>query len=145
MSDIKKVVLVVLHSKTIHYCQGTRMVDDQTKRNLTGSAFVANKVFAFILSKIWKQKITDLGPLRCISLDLLNNIHMTSKTYAWTIEMNTKLAKLQEPVYEIPVHYQIRKYGKSKISGNFKTALKAAFIMSLVFMKTALIWRKDYD
>ena len=107
------------------------MVDDQTKRNLTGSAFVANKVFAFILSEIWKQKITD-------------NIHMTSKTYAWTIEMNTKLAKLQEPVYEIPVHYQIRKYGKSKISGNFKTALKAAFIMSLVLMKTALFWRIEY-
>ena len=69
---------------------------------------------------------------------------MTSKTYSWTIEMNTKLVKIQEPIYEIPVHYQIRKYGKSKISGNFNTALKAAFIMSLVFMKTALFWRKEH-
>lgn len=145
VSDIVKIVKPVIESKQLHYCQGSRMIQTTSKTSLTGSAYVANKVFATLLSKIWHQSITDLGPLRCISFDLLTNLHMTSKTYAWTIEMNTKLVKVREPVLEIPVQYQIRKYGESKISGSFKTALRAAFSMSLMFIKTALFWSSNNE
>ena len=145
VSDIAKISKPVIKSNQLHYCQGSRMIESTSKKSLTGSAYVANKVFATILSKIWKQSVTDLGPLRCITFDLLTNLHMTSKTYAWTIEMNTKLVKVREPVLEVPVKYQIRKYGESKISGNFKTALRAAFSMSIMFIKTALFWNPKDD
>ena len=145
VSDILKISIPVVQIGNLHYCQGSRMTKRYAKTSLTGSAYVANKVFATLLSKIWKQKVTDLGPLRCISFELLNKLHMTSKTYAWTIEMNTKLVKLREPVGEIPVEYQTRRYGESKISGSFKTALRAAFIMSLKFIQTALFWSPHYD
>lgn len=141
VSDISKIVKPLVSSDMINYCQGTRMIYRSSRSSLTGSAFVANRVFSFILSKIWRQKLTDLGPLRCIRLELLNKLHMSSKTYAWTIEMNTKLLKLQEPILEIPVNYSIRKSGISKISGSIKTSLRAAIIMSIFFVKTALFWR----
>lgn len=98
-----------------------------------------NKVFATLLSKIWRQPVTDLGPLRCISFDLLTRLHMTSKTYAWTIEMNTKLVKLRELVGEIPVAYNLRKHGKSKISGNFKTALRGSNNNEYIFYPNSII------
>lgn len=145
VSDIEKVVKPLIQKNSLQYCQGSRMQLNTAKTSLKGSAFVANKVFSLILSKIWKQQITDLGPLRCISLDLLNKLKMKSKTYAWTIEMNTKLLKMHEPILEVPAHYQIRKHGKSKISGNFKTALRASGIMSIMFIKTAVFWRTTFD
>ena len=145
VSDIVKTSKPVIESKQLHYCQGSRMIQTSAKTSLTGSAYVANKMFAILLSKIWRQSVTDLGPLRCISFELLQKLHMTSKTYAWTIEMNTKLGKLREPILEVPVNYQIRKHGKSKISGSFKTALRAAFIMSIIFIKTTMFWSPQHE
>ena len=141
IEDIIRISQQVLDSEHIHYCQGTRMVRQSSKQSLTGSAYVANKVFATILTILWKQKVSDLGPLRCIDLKLLNDLQMKSKTFAWTIEMNTKLLKKGEIIKEISVDYIPRKFGKSKISGNFKTSIKAAVIMSITFLKTALFWR----
>lgn len=140
VSDINKIVNPLYQSEKIPYCQGTRMTYSSAVRSLTGSAYVANKVFSSLLSKVWKQKISDLGPLRCIRLDLLNKLKMTSKTYAWTIEMNTKLMKMQIPIIELPVKYRSRTLGVSKISGSFKTSLRAATIMSISFVQTALFW-----
>lgn len=143
VSDITKIVSPLHYSDKISYCQGTRMVHLSSFRSLTGSAYVANKVFSSFLTKIWKQKVSDLGPLRCIQLDLLNKLNMRSKTYAWTIEMNTKLMKLQIPIVEIPVKYKIRSFGVSKISGSFKTSLQAATIMTISFIRIALFWSSN--
>lgn len=140
VSDINK-ILSPFSSSNIRYCQGSRMVKQSSFINLTGSAYVANKVFAKVLSFIWKQHVTDLGPLRCINLTLLNRLNMTSTSYAWTIEMNVKLMKSQIPIIELPVEYKSRKFGRSKISGNIKNSLQAAILMTLSFLKTAIFWR----
>jgi glycosyltransferase involved in cell wall biosynthesis len=141
VSDIIKVCKPVIKSEKIKYCQGSRLISNLSKNGITGSAYVANKVFSYIITKIWKQKITDLGPLRCIDLCLLNKIHMNSPTYAWTIEMNVKLSKLFESVLEVPVSYRKRFTGMSKISGNFSTALKASIIMTIKLVSISLFWR----
>ena len=141
VSDIPKIMNTLQSSESLKYCHGSRMNTYLAKINLTGSAFVANKVFSLMLSKIWRIKITDLGPLRCIDFILLNKLQMKSKTYGWTIEMNTKLAKLRVPMCEVPVSYIRRSSGISKISGSFKTSIKAATVMSFVLLKTALFWR----
>lgn len=138
--DIQKVLMPIFEGKVI-YCHGSRMKIRNSRNSLTGSAYVANYVFSNILRIIWKQKLTDLGPLRCMTLDLLNNIKMKSKGYGWTIEMNSKLSKSKIIQLELAVGYNKRTTGKSKISGNFKSSLLAAIAMTLTFGNILLFWK----
>ena len=139
VTDINKVCFPVLNAVS-EYCQGTRMINSNAKETLTGNAYVANKVFSIILSVLWKQKITDLGPLRCVKLDLLNALHMKSTGYSWTMEMNAKLLKSKKVQLEVPVNYHKRTKGKSKISGNFISSLIAASTMTVSLIKILLFY-----
>ncbi len=138
--DAMRVIQPVL-SKQLQYNQGSRMRAPTSKAALTPAARIANRIFAYILSLIWKQPLTDLGPLRCISWDTLSSLQMTSTGYGWTIEMLSKLLKMGIPCGEVPVDYKIRKTGQSKISGSTKTALRAVFVMSLTLLRVIIFWR----
>ena len=61
----------------------------------------------------------DLGPMRCISRELLEHLDMTDTNYGWTAEMQLKVSKLGLKIVQIPVRYR-RRIGKSKISGTLK-------------------------
>jgi glycosyltransferase involved in cell wall biosynthesis len=140
VADIAKVALPVLENKT-GYCQGSRMLNLQSRKNLNTIARIANQIFARILSIIWKQPISDLGPLRVIRWELLSELNMESRNYGWTMEMSTKILKMgRVPYLEVPVNWHPRTSGKSKISGNFNTAFKAGSIMILTLIRVLLFW-----
>jgi glycosyltransferase involved in cell wall biosynthesis len=61
----------------------------------------------------------DLGPMRCISRELLEHLEMTDTNYGWTAEMQLKVSKLGLKIIQVPVRYR-RRIGKSKISGTLK-------------------------
>ncbi|MFX0117728.1 MAG: glycosyltransferase family 2 protein, partial [Candidatus Hodarchaeota archaeon] len=138
--DIPPVIELVV-SKKVKYCQGSRMVYPSSRFALTPAARAANRVFTRMMSLLWKQNVTDLGPLRCISWDALQPLNMRSTSYGWTIEMTAKILKSAIPVYEMPVKYSKRTTGKSKISGNVRTSLRAAIIMGLTLMLVMVFWR----
>ncbi len=138
--DVMRVIQPVL-SKQLKYNQGSRMRAPTSKAALTTAARIANRVFAYILSLIWKQPLTDLGPLRCISWDTLSSLQMTSTGYGWTIEMSAKLLKTGISYGEVPVDYKTRNTGQSKISGSTKTALRAILVMSLTLLRVIIFWR----
>jgi len=143
VEDIIRVARPILLKK-LNYCQGSRMVYKNSRKVLTSAARVANRFFSRILSILWKQHITDLGPLRCISWDTLSSLKMTSSGYGWTTEMTAKLMKAGITHYEVPVRYRKRVSGQSKISGSFKTALRAAFVMSLTLLRVMIFWRPPF-
>ncbi|MHA2270779.1 MAG: glycosyltransferase family 2 protein [Candidatus Hodarchaeales archaeon] len=138
--DILPVTEFVL-SKRAKYCQGSRMVYPSARYALTPAARVANRYFTRMMALLWKQNVTDLGPLRCITWDALQSLSMKSTGYGWTIEMTAKLLKSAIPVHEIPVKYSKRTTGKSKISGNIRTSLRAAIIMGLTLLLVMVFWR----
>jgi glycosyltransferase involved in cell wall biosynthesis len=138
VNDIIRVCNPVIQNK-VDYCQGTRI--KAGKSTLHGHAYVANKFFSLIISLIWKRKITDLGPLRCLKLSVLNEINMSSRRFAWTIEMNTKIAKSLIKQLEVAVEYHPRVKGKSKISGNVRSSFKALAEMTLTLFKVSFFWK----
>ncbi|MFX0182226.1 MAG: glycosyltransferase family 2 protein [Candidatus Hodarchaeota archaeon] len=140
VKDIIRVARPVIIGRT-NYCQGSRMKNKKSSLVLSSMARLANRFFGIILSTIWKQPISDLGPLRVITWNVLANLNMESTGYGWTIEMSVKLMKLGLTHSEIPVQYKPRIMGKSKISGNVKTALRAAFVMSLTLLSVMIFWR----
>jgi glycosyltransferase involved in cell wall biosynthesis len=144
VKDITRVAKPVTIGRT-NYCQGSRMINEKAYLALTPMARIANRFFGAVISTIWKQPITDLGPLRVITWNVLSSLNMESRGYGWTIEMSVKLMKLGLTHSEIPVQYKPRVVGKSKISGNIKTALKAAFVMIITLMKVMIFWRPNNE
>jgi glycosyltransferase involved in cell wall biosynthesis len=144
VSDIPKIFSYVIKTGS-RYCQGSRMILRSSRATLTSSAIVANSFFARLCSIIYRQKISDIGPLRIISSKLLYNLDMDSNGYGWTIEMTSKLLKAGVLHHEIPAKYNEREKGKSKISGTKISAIKAAFIMNIVFLKILLFWRPSFE
>ncbi|MHA2247755.1 MAG: glycosyltransferase family 2 protein [Candidatus Hodarchaeales archaeon] len=92
VEDIKRVAQPVLSGKS-HYCQGTRMIYQASISALTSSAQAANRFFSRLLSILWHQKISDLGPLRIMTWEKLCILNMRSSGYGWTIEMSSKILK----------------------------------------------------
>lgn len=143
-NDIIAICYPVLNGWT-NYNQGSRMIKHEASINLTRPAIIANRFYSKFLQIIWRQKITDLGPLRCINVDLLKKLDMKSKGFGWTMEMTAKILKSRSLLLEMPVNYSKRLKGQSKISGNFKTAIKAAFIIGLTLIKVLFFWSSKID
>jgi glycosyltransferase involved in cell wall biosynthesis len=139
VEDIFKIGEPVFSGR-VNYSQGTRMKIEKARSSLSTLAIVANRYFAILLSFIFGQKISDLGPLRVLKWETLQGLNMQSCGYGWTIEMTTKILKSQLPLIEIPVSYNPRISGKSKISGRLWPSIKAAMSMNLTFLKILLFW-----
>ena len=80
-----------------------------------------------------------------ITWSILKSLEMRSSGYVWTIEMSSKLLIAKIRHNEIPVNYNKRKKGNSKISGNITTAVRAAFIMTITFLCTSFFWRPSSE
>ena len=83
---------------------------------------------------IWDASFTDLGPLRIVSCDALRRMEMSDPDFGWTVEMQVKAARLGLRFAEIPVAYQRRRFGASKISGTVLGSARAGItILSTVY------------
>src|SRR5437899_408721 len=62
--------------------------------------------------------------------------------FGWNVEMQAKAAHFGLKVAEVPVRYQRRRYGKSKISGTVWGSIRAgAKILWTIFR----CWRQDFE
>ncbi len=143
-SDIIKVFSYIRKTDS-RYCQGSRMLLENSRARLSSPAIVANSFLSRLASFVYRQRLSDIGPLRIISSKLLYNLEMNTNGYGWTIEMTSKILKAGILHSEIPVKYSKRVKGKSKISGNIFTAIKAAIVMNVMFLRILLFWRPSIE
>lgn len=84
------------------------------------------------------RRYRDLGPMRAVRLRSLQALHMSDRTWGWTVEMQYKAAAAGLRVSERDVPYRPRHAGRSKISGSLRGSAEAgARILSTV----ARLWR----
>jgi glycosyltransferase involved in cell wall biosynthesis len=94
-----------------------------------------NWLAAQCLNGLYGTSLTDLGPYRAVRRDHLLQLNMTEMTYGWPTEMIVKAARLGWRIVEIPVDYQPRLGGKSKISGTLRGSLLAAYSILAVIAR----------
>jgi len=93
-----------------------------------------NWLVSRLMNALYGLSITDLGPYRAIRRQLLNELNMQEMTYGWPTEMIVKSARRGARIMEVPVSYQSRRYGHSKVSGTIRgTILAAWFILGVTF------------
>jgi glycosyltransferase involved in cell wall biosynthesis len=98
-----------------------------------------NRLACALIRLLTRRRYRDLGPLRALRWTTLQGLDMADLTWGWTVEMQTKAALRGIPTLEIDVPYRPRAGGRSKISGELRTAAAAgARIITTII---ALWWR----
>ncbi len=74
---------------------------------------------------VWGHNYHDLGPMRVITWQALNDLRMSDRTFGWTVEMQIRALKAGIRTVEVPLPYSVRLAGKSKISRTLTGVLRA--------------------
>jgi len=111
---------------------GSRLALPRIPGSLPWHAVIGNRLAARLITLLFGQRITDLGPFRAARADVLRRLALKETTYGWAVEMILKGALHGFRIVEVPVSYHPR-IGKSKISGTVRGTLGAAwFIFSRI-------------
>jgi glycosyltransferase involved in cell wall biosynthesis len=90
-----------------------------------------------LMNRLYGVSVTDLGPYRAIRRSLLEALDMQEMTYGWPTEMMVKAAKRGARIVEVPVSFQSRQAGHSKISGTLRGTVLAAWYILGVTLRYA--------
>jgi glycosyltransferase involved in cell wall biosynthesis len=107
---------------------GSRLAGPTTPGALPWHAAFGNRLAAGLISLLFQQRITDLGPFRAARAEVLRALALEETTYGWAVEMILKGALHGFRIVEVPVSYHPR-IGKSKISGTISGTLGAAWFI----------------
>ena len=107
---------------------GSRLAGPLTPGALPWHSAFGNRMAAALISFLFRQRITDLGPFRAARADVLSALELEETTYGWAVEMILKGALHGFRIVEVPVSYYPR-IGKSKISGTISGTVGAAWFI----------------
>lgn len=98
-----------------------------------GNVLVAN-----LMNLLYGLQITDLGPYRAIQQELFERLDMHEMTYGWPTEMIVKAAHQKARIVEVPVSFQPRQAGRSKVSGTLRGTVLATWFILGVTLRYAI-------
>lgn len=96
-----------------------------------------NWLVSRLMNAIYGLSITDLGPYRAIRRQVLIEFNMHEMTYGWPTEMMVKAVRRGVRIMEVPVTYQSRRSGHSKVSGTLRGTIFAAWFILRVTLRYA--------
>jgi glycosyltransferase involved in cell wall biosynthesis len=135
-------LLAPIHAGEAVFVLGSRIRGARKPGSLAPQQIVAGHVGGLLLHLVYGARFTDLSPFRAIRRDELNRLGMQEETYGWNLEMLMRVAAARLPAREIAVGQRRRIGGVSKVSGNLMAGLKAAWSISVTFVRLALELRR---
>ena len=121
---------------------GSRMLGTRERGALPLHSLLGNWLAGVILTYLYHQRTTDLGPFRAIRFTTLQQLRMRDRGFGWTMEMQAKAARMRARTLEMPVPYR-RRIGRSKITGSLKASGQAAVI--ILYTALRLLWWRPRD
>ncbi len=118
---------------------GSRMRGEREPGALPPHSRFGNWLAGRILTLLYGQPTSDLGPFRAIRWSALKRLRMSDPGFGWTMEMQAKAARAGLRTVEIPVPYR-RRIGKSKITGCVAASCKAGAVILWTAVRL-LRWR----
>jgi glycosyltransferase involved in cell wall biosynthesis len=122
---------------------GSRVRGLREQGSLAPQQLVAAYLGKLLLRLAYGASFTDLSPFRAIRRNELSRLGMKEETYGWNLEMLMRVAAARLPALEIAVGQRRRIGGVSKVSGNLIAGVKAAWSISVTFVRLALELRRQ--
>jgi hypothetical protein len=121
---------------------GSRLLGDRDADSLGASQIVAGHLAGALIRWLYGARFTDMSPFRALRTATLAQLPMSETTFGWNLEMQMRVAALKLRVEEIPVGQRRRHGGVSKVSGDWRAAIRAAIAIVSTFTRLAWTLRK---
>jgi glycosyltransferase involved in cell wall biosynthesis len=131
-------LLAPIAQGTADFVMGSRLRGDREPGSLAPAQIVAGRLAGLLIWLRYGVRFTDMSPLRAIRRDVLDGLGMREKTYGWNLEMQMRVAARGLRILEIPVGQRRRMGGRSKVSGDWRAAARAALALATTFLRLAL-------
>jgi glycosyltransferase involved in cell wall biosynthesis len=113
---------------------GSRIRGHAEPGSMLGSQIFAAHLVGFLVRMMQGVRYTDMGAFRAIRRTSFERLQMSELTYGWNLEMQIKAAQHKLRILELPVNYQCRIGGTSKVSGDLRASFKAGIrILGVAF------------
>jgi hypothetical protein len=122
---------------------GSRLSGEREPGSLSAAQIVAGSLAGLLIRLLYRVRFTDMSPFRAIRRDALDRLGMAEQGFGWNLEMQVRAAAAGLRIVEIPVGQRCRAGGVSKVSGNWRTAARAAFALAGVFARLAWQLRQE--
>jgi len=103
---------------------GSRLLGEREPGAMPPQSVYGNKLACGLMNLFFGGRYTDLGPMRAIGMESLQQMRMVDENFGWTIEMQLKALRQKLRILELPVPYR-KRIGTSKISGTVSGTVKA--------------------
>jgi len=123
---------------------GSRLRGEREPGSLSAAQILAGQLAGRLIRLLYGVSFTDMSPFRAIRRDALDRLGMAETTFGWNLEMQMRVAAAGLRTLEVPVGQRRRAGGVSKVSGDWRSALRAAAALTMSFLRLAwqLWWNR---
>jgi glycosyltransferase involved in cell wall biosynthesis len=125
------------------FVMGSRLAGRREPGSMTPPQVVAGHLAGFLMRIVYGVRFTDMSPFRAMRLAGLRELGMSEQTYGWNLEMQMRAAARGLRIREVPVDHRCRRGGVSKVSGNARAGLVAAWKIATTFVRLAATLRRE--
>jgi glycosyltransferase involved in cell wall biosynthesis len=136
-------VLAPIEDGRADFVLGSRLRGARDPGSLAMSQIVAGHLAGLLLRLLYGVRFTDMSPFRAIRRDALDHLGMAETTFGWNLEMQMRVAAARLRVEEVAVGQRPRAGGISKVSGSWRSGVRAAWVLVYSFCRLAWQLRQD--
>jgi hypothetical protein len=141
--DMIPAVLEPIESGRADFVLGSRLKGGREPGSLSAAQIVAGHLAGFLIRLLYGVRFTDMSPFRAIRRDTLERLGMAETSFGWNLEMQMRVAAAGVRAVEVPVGQRRRMGGASKVSGDWRTAVRAALVLVRSFARLAWQLRRQ--
>jgi glycosyltransferase involved in cell wall biosynthesis len=141
--DMFPAVIEPIESGRADFVLGSRLRGEREPGSLGAAQIIAGQLAGFLIRLLYGVRFTDMSPFRAIRRDVLDRLGMAEQTFGWNLEMQMRVAAAGVRAIEIPVGQRRRMGGVSKVSGDWRSAARAALVLGWSFSRLAWQLRRS--
>jgi glycosyltransferase involved in cell wall biosynthesis len=141
--DMIPQVLEPIESGRADFVLGSRLRGEREPGSLGASQVVAGYLAGLLIRLLYGARFTDMSPFRAMRRDTLERLGMAERSFGWNLEMQMRAAAAGLRIVEVPVGQRRRAGGTSKVSGDWRNAARAAFVLVQSFSRLAWQLRRN--
>ena len=127
----------------VDFVHGSRVRGDRETGAMSLPQIVAGRLAGGLLQLAYGARFTDMSPFRAIRRDALDRLGMRDETYGWNLEMLMRAAAGGLRCEEVAVGQRPRRGGVSKVSGDWRVAMRAAWVIATTFLRLSRELRRE--
>ena len=132
--DLSQLPEMLALREAFDFILGNRRGTEEGRSHLTPVQNFGNWLATRLIWLGWGYRYEDLGPLRLIRRQALDELAMRDRGFGWTVEMQVRAAEQGLSICELPVGYRARQGGASKISGTLRGSVQAGWVIVSTLM-----------